>query len=180
MSRRALHDFQCTKCDAIFEARAHWKAERAKCKCGGEAERVWLSRSRRGLSRPIVLFRHLDGTYEYPGDASKRTPRGAERIEIRTMAEYTRVMAKINDHECRKWQDSEDRRQQGREAVLAPGRADILHQLSRETDPHARAILNEAVKSLDNDKDPRRYSSLFNEAMEMNAANRDRDREGRK
>lgn len=89
-------------------------------------------------------------------------------------------MRDFNNLEKEKFQRERDRYLQGREKILAEGRKDILHQLSQESDPSARAVLNEAIKSLDTDIPDRRYSEVYSEAMEFDSSNRERDRWGDK
>jgi hypothetical protein len=62
------------------------------------ADIIWLSPEspHRQLHTPIVMWRYSDGSLGVAGGADSRTPKNAERVEIRTAGEYRRYAKELN------------------------------------------------------------------------------------
>jgi len=168
-----MHDFQCRACGHQQERMVTWQTRTVKCeKCERKAERVLLSKGeRRLLEQPIVLHKYPDGTYGAPGRWDAKTPAGAERIEIRSMAEYDSVMKKWNAREEREARRRHEKQEEWRAQGLQFGRQAIMEQLARTDDPLAKDLLRQSLE-----RDHRKefhYTPIMNEAMEYNASNRD-------
>ena len=168
-----LHDFQCRKCGHQQERMARWDQRTVKCeKCDKTAERVWLSRGeRRFLEQPIVLHKYADGSYGAPGRWDAKTPTGAERIEIRSMAEYDLVMKKWNAREEQAARKRHERAEEWRAQGLQFGREAIASLMARTDDPLAKDLLRESLA-----RDHRKefhYTPIMNEAMEYYSSNRE-------
>ena len=173
-----LHDFECPG-GHVFEAITAWDNPRARCQCGKQGRRTFLPQAaRRGLRDPIVLHRHADGTYGVPGRTDAPTPAGAERIEIRNMAEYDSVMRKWNGQEGAKAQRSLEAASAAREQVQAAARAELHAQLARTDNPLARDLLRAALDRPTAPLEPT-FRPFRNEAMEMWASNREGCYDGR-
>lgn len=169
-----LHDYQCRRCDAIFEQMVEWDQSVIGCKCGGKADRTFLSRGdRRQLANPIVLHKYADGSYGVPGATSDRTPVGAERIEIRSMAEYDRTLRKMNDHERSMASRKHDQVQEARESLIAEGRGKLAHRMANESNPMYKDLYRAALEREPTAHRELAYRPFMAEAMEMNASNRE-------
>ena len=174
-----LHDHECPN-GHQFEKAVRAEQKWAKCpECGRRGERVWLSRTTRHLKEPIVLFRNRDGSYEFPGHIGKRTPKGAERVEIRTFADYNRVMRQVNDRHYSEKERERERLHRTHEAALAELRKDLAYRMGQENDPLAKDLMREALAQFSSDRPASGFGAIWNEAMEMNGSNRE-TREGRR
>lgn len=147
---------------------------RVRCECKGRAERVWLSRGeRRMLETPIVLHRYANGQWGVPAHAGAATPADAERIEIRSMADYNSTMKRMNAEERSLAEAKHERLQGARERLIADGRRELAASIARETDPLARDLMREALESNPTAHQDLNFREFFCEAMERNASNRD-------
>lgn len=168
------YDYECRACGKVFEEWGTSETKVQKCECGAKADRVWLSQGdRRMLEHPIVLHKHADGSYGVPGGSDIATPPGAERVEIRSMAQYDRVMREWNGYERDKAIRHFDKVQEAREVVIAGGRARIAEQLARTTDPYHKDLLRAALEERPTAARELPFREFFSEAMEMNSSNRD-------
>lgn len=170
----ALYDYECRKCQAVFEKFGSSEDKTTKCKCRGVADRVWLSKGeRRMLERPIVLHKMPDGSFSVPGGDQSKTPPGAETIEIRSMAQYDRVMKQWNGYEKDKAERHFDRVQEAREQVIAGGRQRLADQMAHETDPYRKDLLRAALESKPTAARELPFRPFYAECMEMNSSNRE-------
>lgn len=150
-----------------------WDQSHIKCECGKRATRIFLSKSeRRMMANPMILFKYADGGYGPPGRSDAPTPVDAERIEIRSFADYNRVMKDWNCYERGKAEAAHERWLENKEKFLEAGRREIASQLARETDPFAKDLLRAA---LEREREPDRpnFREIYAEAMEHNSSNRE-------
>lgn len=168
-----IHDWECGKCGKVEELNERWDKERVRCKCGGWMEQLWVSGRGGGfLKDPAVLHVYPDGTFGVPGKVDAPTPAGAERVEIRSMAQYNRVMKRLNDGERRRVERLNEKEQELREDAGRYNRGHLIEMLAREKDPMARDILRSAIDR-PTTWEPHRMREVFSEAFEMMASNRD-------
>jgi len=176
-----LHDFHCSKCDNQFESIVEWTAEEAPCpQCQAVAPLVWLNARQRHLKDPIVVFKLADGSYSFPGTSGARTPKGAERIEMRSMADYTRQMGRINRTLQADTERREERIQANREHMVNEWRREITQLIANTSDPLAKDIGREALRTYNTARRTSHPSYVTSEAMEYYSSNREADRRGRK
>jgi hypothetical protein len=142
---------------------------------------VWLSRrsGHRHLTDPVVVFKLPNGTYSFPGESSKRTPAGAERIEMRTFADYNRTMRQVNQQHESQTRRHDERLHERHEQVLARSRVE-LREMVATGDPLTRDLAQHALDTYNSDRPQSSFGSIYSEAMEFDSSNRDRDPRGRK
>lgn len=176
-----LHDFHCQPCDHQFDAMIDWRQDEAPCpKCSQPAPLVWLNARQRYLKDPIVIFKLHDGTYSFPGTSDAKTPRGAERIEMRSFADYNRQMGRINRHLQADNERREERIQANREHMVNEWRREITQLIANTSDPLAKDIGREALRTYNTARRASMPSYVTSEAMEYYSSNRDADRRNRK
>lgn len=167
------HNYTCNKCGAQFESDVR---ERVGCpECGSRrTEILWVSSGspHRQLHEPIVLHKYVDGGFGVPGHARARTPKGAERIECRTIGEYRAAMKEMNAFERTKAGQRDEKLAKVREAMLSGGRQELTRLLARESDPLARDLLRGALERQDGGS-ARSFGEYFCEAMEYDSSNRE-------
>jgi len=172
---KANCDWECQN-GHRFEKRTEHTAERLKCpECGSWAERVWLSpRSpHRQFSEPIVIEKYADGSFGFPGRSDRSPSKGAERIEIRSGAEYRRLMGEFNSQERERFKQREEKDQEFREAVEHMAGRRLTELLRREENPLARDILKAGIEMRAWDSDRRKFLETYCEVMELDRGNRD-------
>lgn len=169
-----LYDYQCRRC-GNFEQMGRAEDRFVPCvTCDRRAERVWLSRGeRRFLERPIVLHRHADGQWGVPGRADVPTPPGAERVEIRSMQEYNRVMKQMNAEEGARTARHDERVHAAREHAIKLGREKLVTRLAQSDNPADRDLIRSALAHYDTAAQAGSHRPMFCEALEMDASNRD-------
>lgn len=167
-----MHDFECSN-GHVFEKMVDWTVNQIKCeKCTKKAFRVFLSRKeRRVMETPMVIFKYADGSYGPPGRSDAPTPSDAERIEIRSMAEYDSVMKDWNRHEKSKRQKGFEHWQEQQEKMTKMRREELSAELAKTSDPLAKDLLRAALER--NHEERFTYNPIFNEAMEYNRSNRE-------
>lgn len=167
------YDWECRN-GHIFERISHHSTHKVKCaECGEFAERIWMApRSpHRQLQTPIVMWRYADGSLGVAGGADSRTPRGAERVEIRTVGEYRQHARTLNSQLRAKDAKREEAFLSMKEAMEKEQRSRLSYLMGQETDPVARDIYREA---LERDKGGHRspsFQEFFSIAMEMDKSN---------
>ena len=145
-----LFDFKCSA-KHLFEALAPSDTERIRCRhCKRIAHRVFVSRSTyERLAQPfnpVVVFRKADGSYSIPGDASKPTPKGCERVELRTMTQVRRFENEMTAKESARHEDRREREQQQFEHVQSLGRSLLrqrMQKFSEQGKDFARYVMEE-------------------------------------
>lgn len=167
----AMLDYQCKK-NHIFEEEG--PDDKRKCpKCGSVAEIIWMApRSpHRQLSTPIVMWRYKDGSLGVAGGADSKTPKGAERIEIRSVGEYRRHVRELNSQHRGKESQREERFLEYREKMEKHMRSNLAYMMGQETDPVAKDIYREALNHQRGDRRRQAFQEYFSTAMEMDRSN---------
>ena len=170
-----LHDFECPE-GHQFEKIVKWDQMAAKCpECGKRAQQVWLARRsvHRQLSDPIVVHRLADGSYSFPGRSDVPTPKGAERIEMRTMGEYQREFRRINQDFASKASRHDEELHRRHEAILSHARSDLRQMMAQSDDPLVKDLCRHALESYNSDRPDRSGGAIWSEAMERDASNRE-------
>lgn len=96
-----LLDLECQKCGAVLRDLFFRKVPRTithrrtdkKSRCRGVMEQVFLPRPRNagwGDRDAVVVFKKADGSISYPGRNDTTTPRGCERVVMRSLREVER------------------------------------------------------------------------------------------
>lgn len=139
-------DYECDNGHLFQQTRGR---DREKCpECGLRSPIIWLSpRSpHRQLQTPIVLWKYSDGSLGVAGGTDSVTPRAAERIEIRSRAEYQRYANLLNSQH----RDKESRREEAflsiTEQMEKEQRSRLTHLMGQESDPFAKDIYREALE----------------------------------
>lgn len=167
---KKLYDYECPK-GHQFESTEEWDADQIPCthrRCKLPADRIWLSRRSgyRHLETPIVVDRLPDGSYSFPGDRRAGVPAGAERIEMRTFADYGREMKKVNDYFYHKAERNREKLQQNAEIIIEQHRREARQILAEMSDNWGKDLIREALKTYNSDRPDSAYAPIWNQAME--------------
>lgn len=171
------YDWEC-KNGHIFERIVSLDQERAKCsECGCMAEKIWLSPKspHRQLQNPIVMWRYSDGSLGVAGGADSRTPKGAERVEIRSIGDYRRYAKELNRQHREIEERRDERYLEAKEHMEHERRSRLSYLMGQESDPHARALYREALERNKGGRERPSFSEYFSVAMEMDPSNYERD-----
>lgn len=141
--------------------------ENPRCpECRGKGEILWTTgRSQGFLKEAVLVFRLPDGRYSFPGTNQARTPKGAERLELRSAGEVRAVMREYNAGERSRGAAQEERYLEVAEQQQSARRATLHHLMGRESDPTARDLYREALERAHYEPSPR-YLEVYNEAVE--------------
>lgn len=164
-------DYQCSK-GHIFED--DYRGDMIPCihlKCKAEAEILWVSPQspHRQLQTPIVMWRYKDGSLGVAGGADSKTPKNAQRVEIRSVGEYRQYAKELNGQMRETEERREDRFQEKKEFLERQRRSNLSWMMGQEKDPHARELYREAL-SRESEKAPS-FREFFSVAMEMDRSN---------
>src|SRR5512146_2376325 len=94
-----LHDFKCSHCGNLFEHMVPSDFELApRCpECKGKSSLVFLPKRQNAQNfDPVVIFRGPKGKVRFPGRANAPTPKGYERVELRTSHEIHKFEREMN------------------------------------------------------------------------------------
>lgn len=150
--------------------------DRVRCpKCRSMAEILWMApRSpHRQLATPIVMWRYADGSLGVAGGADSRTPRNAERVEIRSILEYRRYAKEINQQVREREEKKEDKYLEAKAEIDRQHRANLSYAMGQETDQAARDLYREALKRGDAGTYSPSFREFYSVAMEMDKSNYD-------
>lgn len=163
-------DYEC-KNGHIFERDRGRDTEKCR-ECGSQAVIIWTSpRSpHRQLQTPIVMWKYSDGSLGVAGGVDSKTPKNAERVEIRSLGEYRKYTKTLNEQLSSKERRREERFNEVREKMESQRRSNISHLMGQETDPTARALYREALEHKSNSRPPT-FGEFFSTAMEMDRSN---------
>lgn len=164
-------DYQCDN-GHIFERTRGRDFE--KCpECGLRSPIIWLSpRSpHRQLQIPIIMWMYSDGSLGVAGGADSKTPKGAERVEIRSIGEYRKHAKKLNDQLKSKEEQREERYAEAMERMDKHHRSNLAWKMSQETDPIARDIYREALERDNGSRRQPQFKDFFSMVMEMDRSN---------
>jgi hypothetical protein len=148
--------------------------DRVKCpECNSLSEILWVSpRSpHRQLQTPIVMWRYKDGSLGVAGGVDSKTPRDAERVEIRSVGDYRRYAKELNGQMRETEERREDRFQEKKAFLEKQRRSNLAWMMGQESDPAARDIYRAALE-WKSDKGPAHsFREFFSTAMEMDRSN---------
>lgn len=164
------YDYECPK-GHQFEYNAEWDEDQVPCqkaRCRQVADRIWLSRRSgyRHLETPVVIDRLPDGSYSFPGQRASKIPEGAERLELRTFADYHREMKKVNDHYYHRAERDRERLQEKAEIIIEQYRREAREVLAQSNDNWAKDLIREALKTYNSDRPDSAYAPIWNQALE--------------
>ncbi len=151
-----------------FEKLVRSGTANTKCKeCNKKAQILWVTeRGGHGhLKEAVLVFRMPDGSYSFPGSNTARTPKGAERMELRKAIEVRKVMKDYNQQMERKERAKDERYMEAAERQNSERRKTLHHLMGNESDPAARDLYREALNRAKVEQ-PERYREYFNEAVE--------------
>lgn len=166
----AILEYECRK-GHRFEKEGG--KDRVKCpKCRGISEILWMApRSpHRQLVTPIVMFQYADGSLGVAGGADSKTPRDAERVEIRSIGEYRKYANQINSQ----YREIEEKREnaylEAKESWERERRSNLAWAMGQESDPVARDLYREALERKSEGGSPS-FREFFSTVMEMDRSN---------
>lgn len=171
------YDWECAN-EHVFEQITPYEQEQIECPtCGATSGRVWLApRSpHRQLPTPIVFWRYSDGSLGVAGGADSKTPKAAERVEVRSIGEYRRAVKELNTQHRNKEEIREERYRENREAMEHQVRSSLAWKMAQETDPYARDIYRAALENRRGGYEKLPFSEYFSVVMEMDKSNYERD-----
>jgi hypothetical protein len=161
------------ECDNGHQFEKESKRSRVKCpECGSPSEILWVSPKspHRQLQTPIVMWKYADGSLGVAGGADSKTPKNAERVEIRSVGEYRRYAKELNSQMKSREDKREERFLESREKMEKHFRSNLAWMMSQESDPVAKDIYREALEYKSNRKSPT-FGEFFSVAMEMDRSN---------
>lgn len=171
-----LHDFKCAKCKRVFERRVAWDTEEARCDCGAQATRVFIShRAYRAQSfDPVLVYRDKSGHYRFPGRNAGVTPKGYEPVYLRTTSEVRKFERTMSQHE----RDRYFRHKERAEAAFAPWIANArseLRQRMQSMSAYGRSLAEAAIRASDSQSsvDTRFDPGCHFNAFAFDASNRE-------
>lgn len=166
-------DYECDN-GHVFERDGGRDAETCP-ECGLSSPILWVSpRSpHRQLQTPIVMWRYSDGSLGVAGGADSRTPKNAERVEIRSVGDYRRYAKELNGQLRSKDERREERYAEGMEKMEKHYRSSLAWAMSQETDPVAKDIYREALEHGKKRRGGPTFKEFFSIAMEMDPSNYD-------
>lgn len=94
---------------------------------------------------PVVVFRKPDGSFSFPGDTRQSTPRGCERIELRTIHEVRKFERSQAERDYQTHERSRERDAQFFEPLKSNSRSD-LRQKMQHFSPLGRAFAQTAIE----------------------------------
>lgn len=161
---------QTFECDAEhrFDKIVKSGIDKAKCpECGGKADILWIAEKsyHSHLKDAVVVFRMADGSFSFPGSNTAKTPKGAERMEMRKAGEVRQLMKRYNDQMGEKERRKDERYMEAAERQNSERRKTLHHLMGNETDAAARDLYREALNRAKVEQ-PERYREYYNEACE--------------
>lgn len=164
------------ECEKGHQFEAEYTSDRIRChrkRCKSTAEILWMAPSspHRQLQTPIVMWRYSDGSLGVAGGANSRTPKNAERIEIRSIGEYRRHANELNSQRRGKEQYKEERYQEVKEAMERQAHSNLNTLMANERDPYARDLYREALARSSGGYSKLPYSDFYSVVMENDRSN---------
>lgn len=127
---------------------------------------------------PIVVFRKSDGTYSIPGANWTRTPKGCQRVELRTLREVRAVEREINGHTAREYEQKLEGRRANLLAARSQSRSELREAMKRMS-PQGRKFAELAMERTDRREANRRIEmpTAFFHVSEYDSSNREKQRD---
>lgn len=141
--------------------------KRPRCpECGKRGEIFWTTGQSDGfLKEAVLVFRLADGRLSFPGRNDVRTPKGAERMELRKASEVRKIMKDYNSYASGKEAQREEGYLKYAERQQSERRAKLTYLMGQESDPAAKDLYREALKRAEYEPSPR-YQEFYWEAGE--------------
>lgn len=164
-------DYECDN-GHVFE-RDGGRDEETCPECGLSSPILWISpRSpHKQLHTPIVMWRYSDGSLGVAGGADSRTPKNAERVEIRSVGDYRRYAKELNGQLRGKESKREEAYLAMKEQMEKHSRSNIAWLMANETDPMAKDLYREALEHNKGGRRSPTFREFFSMAMEMDPSN---------
>lgn len=137
------------------------------------SEILWINEhsSHQQLQTPIVMWRYSDGRLGVAGGVDSKTPKNAERIEIRSRMEYTRYAKEINRQLREKDEIREERFLEAKAKIDHRNRSNLAWAMGQETDPFARDLYHEALRRGDASSISPSFQEFYSVVMENDRSN---------
>jgi hypothetical protein len=136
------------------------------------SEILWVTdNAHRQLQTPIVMWRYSDGRLGVAGGADSKTPKNAERIEIRSKAEYDRYARQINSQLKEKDDRKEDRFLEAREKMQKRHRSNLAWAMGQENDPMAKDLYRTALEWKRDSGPAQQFREFYSVVMENDRSN---------
>jgi hypothetical protein len=117
------------------------------------------------------MWRYADGSLGVAGGADSKTPKNAERVEIRSLGEYRRYTKEINSQLREKEERREDRFQERKAELERQRRSNLSWAMGQESDPVARDLYREALQRGSKENRTVSFKEFFSTVMEMDKSN---------
>lgn len=148
--------------------------DRVRCPtCRKMSEILWVTErsSYQQMQTPIVMWRYADGRLGVAGGKDSKTPKNAERIEIRSRAEYTRYAKEINQQFRDKDEVREERFLEAKDKLDRRNRSNLAWAMGQESDPFAKDIYRTALERGASPVPSPSYREYFSVVMENDRSN---------
>lgn len=148
--------------------------DKVKCpQCKKMSEILWIREgsSHQQLQTPIVMWRYSDGRLGVAGGADSKTPKGAHRVEIRSVGEYRKHVKELNQQLREKEERRDERYLQAKEYMEKKSRSNLSYLMGQESDPAARDLYRVALERDLGGHKPLPFSDFFSVVMENDRSN---------
>lgn len=122
---------------------------------------------------PTVYFKAADGTLRFPGRADAKTPKGYERIEVRTPRERDHLYREMDSADRRRYEAHQERLASTYGAIENRDRSELRAEMERMSDK-GRAVAQAAMDYYDKRDGYKPYSGgNYVESWEYDSSNRE-------
>src|SRR2546427_11654713 len=112
----------------------------------------WVRGARAQNFDPVVIFRDSDGQYRFPGSSKESTPKGSQRIELRTTAQVRKFEREMSAREKRHAESKMEKRDAFFSELHRRNRSELRqrmqHMSARGREFAEMAIARNGAKSL--------------------------------
>lgn len=121
-----VHFFKCRR-EHLHELWCRWDEETKECPtCGEPARMIFLPKGQNAQNfDPVVIFRGPKGKIRFPGRSDAPTPKGYERVELRTSHQVHKFEREMNAKETSLYQAKQERE----ERCVEPFKSSLRSQL---------------------------------------------------
>ena len=164
-----------------------WPVTPACPTCGAPTVQIHLPTPLRASVDPVVVYRHPDGSFRFPGDANgisaaNYSRQGLERIELRSAADVRRFEKVMNAREYSRMARAVERKQQMREERESATRSELRRLMPNMTE-FGRAVARAAqgrndAKPRERVKDPNFHVQCY--SYDKSNREESRDERGRR
>ena len=125
------------------------------------------------MQTPIVMWRYADGRLGVAGGVDSKTPKEAERVEIRSLMEYRRHIKELNGQFKEKDERREDRFLEAKSKLDRRNRSNLAWAMGQEKDPFARDLYREALERGNAPTKSPSFMEFYSVVMENDRSNYD-------